>query len=145
MPNQQSLEQVELAELTQTVDDGRVAADPFKLPAASRTLLNVRLADLKAKDVATLTSEGGRATASANLRAALDQLQKLLRDGYNFVQAWGALPSATPIGSGCSRRMVGRAAWSATSTMRGSRRWRIRRSRSRPRLPMRRIGIRRRC
>ena len=27
MPNQQSLEQVELAELTQTVDDGRVAAD----------------------------------------------------------------------------------------------------------------------
>ena len=51
MPNQQSLEQVELAELTQTVDDGRVAADPFKLSAALRTLLDTRLADLKAKDV----------------------------------------------------------------------------------------------
>ncbi len=47
MPNQQSLEQVELAELTQTVDDGRIAADPFKLPASSRTLLDVRLADLQ--------------------------------------------------------------------------------------------------
>ncbi len=46
MPNQQSLEQVELAELTQTVDDGRIAADPFKLPASSRTLLDVRLSDL---------------------------------------------------------------------------------------------------
>ena len=90
MPNQTSLEQMELAELTQTVDDGRVAADPFKLLAASRTLLDGRLADLKAKDVATLTSEGTRATESANLRAALDQLQKLLRDGYNFIQGLGS-------------------------------------------------------
>lgn len=100
MPNQTSLEQIELAELTQTVDDGRAAGDPFKLPAASRTLLDTRLADLKAKDVATLTSEGGRATASANLRAALDQLQTLLRDGYNFVQGLGsfAISDADRIG-----------------------------------------------
>ena len=100
MPNQQSLEQIELAELTQTVDDGRVAADPFKLSAALRTLLDTRLADLKAKDVAMLTSEGDRATASANLRAALDQLQKLLRDGYNFVQGLGsfAITDAARIG-----------------------------------------------
>ena len=34
MPNQTSLEQIELVELTQTVDDGRVVGDPFKLPAA---------------------------------------------------------------------------------------------------------------
>ena len=82
------------------MDDGRVAADPFKLSAASRTLLDTRLADLKAKDVATLTSEGGRATASANLRAALDQPQKLLRDGYNFVQGLGsfAISDADRIG-----------------------------------------------
>ena len=90
MPNQQSLEQVELAELTQTVDDGRVAGDPFKLTAALRTLLDTRLADLQAKDSATLTSAGSRATASANARAALDQLQKLLRDGYNFIQGLGS-------------------------------------------------------
>lgn len=90
MPNQTSLEQTELAELTQSVDDGRAATDPFKLLAATRTLLDTRLADLKAKDAATLTSAGGRATASANVRAALDQLQKLLRDGYNFVQGLGS-------------------------------------------------------
>ncbi len=100
MPNQTSLEQVELAELTQTVDDGRVVGDPFKLAAATRTLLDSRLADLQGKDAATLTSEGDRATASANLRAALDQLQKLLRDGYNFVQGLGsfAITDADRIG-----------------------------------------------
>ena len=47
MPNQIALEQVELVELTQSVDDGRVAADPFKLLAALRTLLDSRLADLE--------------------------------------------------------------------------------------------------
>ena len=100
MPNQTSLEQIELAELTQSVDNGRVAADPFKLAAASRTLLDTLLADLKTKDAATLTSEGDRATASANVRAALEQLQKLLRDGYNFVQGLGsfAITDADRIG-----------------------------------------------
>jgi len=90
MPNQQSLEQVELAELTQTVDDGRVTGEPFKLAAALRTLLDTRLTDLQAKDTATLTSAGSRAAASANVRGALDQLQKLLRDGYNFIQGLGS-------------------------------------------------------
>ena len=46
MPNQLSLEQIELAELTQAGDDGRVAADPLKLTTATRTLLDAR-ADLK--------------------------------------------------------------------------------------------------
>lgn len=77
MPNATVLEQVEFGELIQTVDDGRVAADPFKLPAATRTLLNNRLTDLKTKDSATLLTEGGRATASANVRAAVDQLNNL--------------------------------------------------------------------
>jgi hypothetical protein len=90
MPNVLVLEQIELAELAQSVDDGRLAADPFKLPTALRTLLNLRLADLQAKDAATLLTEGGRATASGHLRSALDQLTVLLRDGYNFVNA---LPS----------------------------------------------------
>ena len=36
MPNQFTLEQIELAELTQAVDDGRAAGDPFKLPAEIR-------------------------------------------------------------------------------------------------------------
>ena len=38
MPNQTSLEQIELAELTQSVDDARAATDSFKLIAATRTL-----------------------------------------------------------------------------------------------------------
>ena len=90
MPNQTSLEQIEIAELTQAVDDGRVAADPFKLSAALRTLLDTRLADLKTKDVATFSTEGGRATASRQVRGALDQTQKLLRDGYNSLQGLGS-------------------------------------------------------
>ena len=77
MPTQVSLEQIELGELTQTVDDARVAADPFKLPALLRTPLDARLTDLKAKDAATLLKEGDRATASGLVRAALDQLRTL--------------------------------------------------------------------
>ena len=66
----------------------------------TRTLLDTRLADLQAKDSATLTSAGSRATASANARAAVDQLQKLLRDGYNFIQGLGsfAITDADRIG-----------------------------------------------
>ena len=90
MPNQTSLEQIELAELTQAVDDARAATDPFKLIAATRTSLNDRVTDLKAKDAATLTTEAGRATASANVRTALDQLRTLLKDGFNFVQGLGS-------------------------------------------------------
>ena len=90
MPNVFVLEQIELAELAQSVDDGRLAADPFKLPGALRTLLNTRLADLQAKDAATLLTEGGRATAAANVRTALDQLTTLLRDGYNFINGIGS-------------------------------------------------------
>ena len=90
MPNQFTLEQSELAELTQAVDDGRAAGDPYKLPAATRTLLDTRLADLKTKDAATLLTEGGRATASGLVRAALDQLRTLLKDGFNFVQGLGS-------------------------------------------------------
>jgi hypothetical protein len=65
MPNHTSMEQIELAELTQTLDDARVAADPFKLIAGTRTHLNTRLADLQTKDAATLTIGAGRVTASA--------------------------------------------------------------------------------
>jgi hypothetical protein len=100
IPNQVSLEQIELAELAQSVDDARAAEDPFKLPADLRTLLDTRLADLKTKDAATQLTEGGRATASATLRAALDQLRTLLRDGYNFIQGLGsfAIDDATRLG-----------------------------------------------
>ncbi len=92
MPNQETLAEVEVAELIQSVDDGRAVNDPFKLPAGLRTLLDTRLTDLKAKDAATLTTEGGRAGAQINVRTALDTLNGLLHDGYNFVKG---LPSYT--------------------------------------------------
>lgn len=90
MPNQATLAEIEIAELTQSVDDGRAPADPFKLQAGLRTALDTRLADLKTKDAATLTTEGGRAGAQVALRTALDTLKDLLRDGFNFV---AGLPS----------------------------------------------------
>lgn len=68
MPNQATLAEIEIAELTQTVDDGRAPTDAFKLLPSLRTLLDTRLADLKTKDAATLTTEGGRAGAQVALR-----------------------------------------------------------------------------
>lgn len=90
MSDQISLEQIEIAELTQATDDARLPGDKFKLPVDLRELLDVRLANHKAKLFATSTSEGGRAMASKSVREALDQLLKLLRDRYNFVQGIGS-------------------------------------------------------
>ncbi len=87
MPNVKTQRQIERAELIQSVDDARDPADPFKLLPALRSLVDTRLADLKAKDAATLLNEGDRVEASASVRAALDQLNLLLRDGYNFIKA----------------------------------------------------------
>ena len=56
MPSLAKLERVEIGELIQSVDDGPDAADPReeKLMAAVRTLLNTRLADLKAEHATTI-------------------------------------------------------------------------------------------
>ncbi len=45
-----------------------------------------RLANLKAAEAATHTTEADRAGASRRVREALDQLGVLLRDGYNFLR-----------------------------------------------------------
>lgn len=90
MPTKESMDQIELGELIVSVDNGRVAGDPFKLPAGYRTLLDDRLADLKEKDGAILTNEADRAEASANVRVSLDKLGGYLRDGYNFIKGIGS-------------------------------------------------------
>lgn len=87
MPTQETSLQMARAEMIQSVDDTRDPSDPFKLAAAVRSLVDTRLADTTAKDMATLTTEGVRATASANVRAAIGQLNDLLHDGYNFIKA----------------------------------------------------------
>ncbi len=100
MSTKKTLEQIELGELIQSVDDARAADDDFKLPAGLRSLVDTRLANLKARDPATLTEEGERATASGAVRAALDRLETYLRDGYNFIRGIGsyAISDADRIG-----------------------------------------------
>ncbi len=87
MPTEESLQQREYAELIQSVDDSRDPGDPFKLSSDRRTTLNTRLADVIATDNATAITEGDRTTASDNVRAALDNLNRLLHDGYNHIKA----------------------------------------------------------
>jgi len=60
MPNEASLAEIGTAELILTVDAGRAPTDTFKLPAYLLALVIARLADLRAKDAATLITEGGR-------------------------------------------------------------------------------------
>lgn len=90
MPNEASLAEIETAELIIAVDAGRVVTDTFKLPAYLLALVIARLADLRAKDAATLVTESGRVGGQINVRTALDTLNVLLHDGYNFIKA---LPS----------------------------------------------------
>ncbi len=90
MPNEASLAEIETAELILAVDDGRAPTDTFKLPAYLRTLVVTRLADLRTKDAATLITEGGRVGGQINVRAALDALNGLLHDGYNFIKGIGS-------------------------------------------------------
>ncbi len=90
MPNEASLVEIETAELSLAVDDGRVGTDTFKLTAYLLALVIARPADLRTKDAATLITEGGRAGAQINVRTALDTLNTLLHDGYNFIKG---LPS----------------------------------------------------
>lgn len=85
-----SMQQIELAQLIVSVDDGRAVGDVFKLPADLRTVINDRLADLLVKDSATAISESARAGASANVRTSLTKLENLLTDGYNFIKGLGS-------------------------------------------------------
>lgn len=86
MPNEAVLREIEIGELTIAVDDSRDAADPFKLLAGHRALVVARLAALQAAEAATTMGEAGRAGASRTLRDALDLLESLHRDGYNFIR-----------------------------------------------------------
>ncbi len=87
MPTQEFEEQREIAELTQSVDDSRDPGDPFLLSSATRMTRNTRLANAVATDAATSMAEGDRATASGNVRTALENLDRLLHDGYNHIKA----------------------------------------------------------
>ncbi len=86
MPNQESLEARETLELIVAVDDGRAAADPFKLLTSQRTSVNTAQTDLVTTDTATSTAAGAAAGASKKVRDALDTLRGLLGQGHDFIQ-----------------------------------------------------------
>ena len=75
------------AQKIQTVDSARPAADPFKLPAALRVLLDSRLADLDSLGTLPDEAEGARKGASAKVKAAFTELRTLLREGFEGVSA----------------------------------------------------------
>ncbi len=70
-----------------SVDAGRLANDPFKLPAALLALLTADIATLENEDAATHSAEGVRSVASANVRSALEKLESALRAGYAGIEA----------------------------------------------------------
>ena len=86
MADQASINEIETGELVIQVDDARVAGDPFKLPAALRSLEAARLAEAKAKYSATLLGGGDEVAASEQVAEALDKLRAGLRNGYNFIK-----------------------------------------------------------
>lgn len=86
MADQASINEIETGELVNQVDDARVAGDPFKLPAALRSLEAARLAEAKAKYSATLLGGGDEVAASEQVAEALDKLRAGLRNGYNFIK-----------------------------------------------------------
>src|SRR3990172_6558522 len=96
MPNEALLEQIEVAELIQSVDDVRAATDPFKLARRCGRNLTRGWPISRRKDAAMLLSEGDRAGASAKVRATLTALGTHLRDGFNFVRGISSYAIAEP-------------------------------------------------
>ena len=87
MPNADSLAAIAQMHLIQTVDDARAAGDPFKLPGWLRTQHDTDFAALSDADSHTALTESDRAGGSQTARAALDKLEGLAKDGYNFITA----------------------------------------------------------
>jgi len=75
------------AKLILVVDSNRPASDPFKLPASLLALIVADLAAVAAEDSGTHAAEGGRAGASANVRAAFEKIESAVRAGYAGIAA----------------------------------------------------------
>jgi hypothetical protein len=87
MPNADSLAAIGQMDLIQSVDDGRAASDPFKLPARLRSQLDADLHALEEADGDTALTESDRAGGSAAARAALTKLADFAREGFKFIDA----------------------------------------------------------
>jgi hypothetical protein len=87
MPNADSLSAIAQMHLIQSVDTSRDAADVFKLPTRLRTQVDTDLGVLDAADSNTALTESDRAGGSAAARQALDRLQELSKEGFNYITA----------------------------------------------------------
>ena len=87
MPNAESLAAISQMLLIQNVDTGRPASDVFKLTPFLRTQTDTDLAALDKADADTALTESDRAGSSATARAALDNLQDHLREGFKVIDA----------------------------------------------------------
>ncbi len=87
MSDLRTIEAIKDAKLILSVDDLRLTTDPFKLSAPLRTLLADRLQEAQDASSGVSLSEGGRTEGSGDLRAALNALEVLVRDGYKFIAA----------------------------------------------------------
>ncbi len=86
MANERVLDQIEKLELGIAVDDARDPADIHKFTSSLRTLYVTRLAALRVALGNEEMGEAFRAGASGRLRVALDRLDELHRDGFNFIK-----------------------------------------------------------
>ncbi len=87
MPTAESLQVTAQLNLAQYVDDRREPTDNFRFPAFLRTQIDADLAALELADAATLTTESQRLGKSSESRAAIDDLETYLREGYKWIDA----------------------------------------------------------
>lgn len=86
MPNADSLAAISTLILIQSVDEARPKTETFKLFPWLRLQVNGDLAALEAADSDTALTESDRTGGSGAARGALDALQALARDGFNFIK-----------------------------------------------------------
>ena len=87
MPTPESSDLTNRLLTVQTVDNGRAAASPFKLPTGLRADVDADLTALRTADSDTGPAEGARAAAVVAKRAALDELARQHRGGHRGIAA----------------------------------------------------------
>ncbi len=75
------------AELILATDDGRLPADPFKLPVVFRSLLEDRLLSYRTVSQNLQAASGQRSGHSGRVKESLPRLRQRLRDGFKFLDA----------------------------------------------------------
>lgn len=73
--------------LVVSVDESRPPADPFKLPAYLRAIVESDIAGLESEDSDAHGAEGDRIEASGTARSAFDKLEAVLHIAYNGISA----------------------------------------------------------